>query len=1006
MKVFQKVMNRIKQSTGLYKLASYWTAADTVEFNDGQTLEQCKSSFENAINNKGDTLYYDSETHMLYLLSGEDRLSGVEILSSGQGEVLGNVTNISAEASEKDVLIKWTDPEDGENIEWQGTIVMRKPNSRPVDCMDGTLIVDSTTRNQYQTEGYLDENLSSNTNYYYRFFPYSTEGQIRTGSAILVKTEVDETYIEEYPTIKGTYTYTGQTQNVQFDNFNTEKMEVTSGGSGVNADTYTVVVSPKEGFKWPDGSTTGIGLTWTINKAIISVVPSQSGTVTYTGSSRTPTWTNYDANKFDISGNTSGTNAGTYTVAFTPKSNYQWDDGTSVSKEVTWSIQKALINNTPVQSGTLSYDGSTKTPSWSYYNTSQLTIGGQTSGTDVGTYTAVFTPTSNYQWNDYTTTGKEIQWSIVETRIAIPNQNGTLTYDGTSKTPVWDNYDEDIMTKTETAQTNAGTYSTIFSLETGYAWSDGTTTDKTINWTIARAIITIPSATSTLKYNGNSQSPTWNSYYDTNKMTLGGTTSGIDAGTYSATFTPTSNYQWEDSSINSKTVTWSINKADGTLTLSKQSITFSALNATDTVIASDFNGALSASTSLSSVATVSVDQASGYITITCQGNGNANITVSVASSTNYTAVSKTISVSASIPQTISNVPTQKNTLTYNASSQTPTWNYYNTSQLTLSGTTSGTNAGSYTAKFTPKSGYVWGDGTNTTKDVTWTIGKATGSVTLSKNSVSLTASQPSDTVTYSNATGTVTATSNNTSIATVSTNNSIITITGVANGTTTISVAVGESTNYTAISKTISVKSLKKKNKISIPTQTNEVVYDTDSHYYLQAFSNLDTSLYDISGSTRGQDAGTYSLTFSLYDTSTNEWADGTTTDKTVNWVISKADLSGTLYLFDEYNYRDVTIRGVPGHVGSASLWLATTDSKHAYSGTNEIKDFVNNIQYTISLSSTQYMRVYRGSNSYWNYDASLPHGTTNVPITISVTVPTTQNYKAMSLTVNTYIKE
>ena len=66
----------------------------------------------------------------------------------------------------------------------------------------------------------------------------------------------------------------------------------------------------------------------------------------------------------------------------------------------------------------------------------------------------------------------------------------------------------------------------------------------------------------------------------------------------------------------------------------------------------------------------------------------------------------------------------------------------------------------------------------------------------------------------------------------------------------------------------------------------------------------------------------------------------------------------------------------------------------------------MNNIQYTISLSSTQYMQVYRGSNSYWNYDTSLPHGTTNVPITISGTVPTTQNYKAMSLTVNTYIKE
>lgn len=735
MKVFQKVMNRIKRSTGLYKLASYWTAADTVEFNDGQTLEQCKTSFENAINNKGDTLYYDSETHMLYLLSGEDRLSGVEILSSGQGEILGDVSDVSIEVANEEASIKWTDPEDGEDIEWQGTIVMRKANSRPVDCVDGTLVVDSTIKNQYQSEGFLDENLSSNTNYYYRFFPYSTEGQIRTGISVSVKTEVDESYIEEYPSVKGTYTYTGQTQNVQFDNFNADKMSVTSGGSGINADTYTVVITPKNDYKWPDGSTTGINLTWVINKAIISLTPSQSGSVSYTGSSRTPTWLNYDSTKLDISGDTSATNAGEYTVLFTPKSNYQWEDGTIVGKESTWTIQRALISNTPVQSGTLSYNGSTKTPSWSYYNTSQLTIGGQTSGIDVGTYTAVFTPTSNYQWNDYTITGKEIQWTIVETKISIPSQSGTLTYDGTSKTPTWRNYNADRMTKTETAQINAGTYSSVFSLAPGYAWSDGTLTDKTVNWTINKATISTPSATGTLSYNGNSQSPTWNSYYDSNKMTLGGTTSAINAGTYTATFTPKTNYQWSGGSTSAKSVTWKINQIADTLTLSKQSITFTSVNATDTSVASGYHGVLSVSTSNSSIATASISGST--ITITCKGTGNATITVKVAASTNYTTVSKTISVASSAPQTISTIPTQKGTITYSGSSKTPSWNNYNTSQLILGGTTSAINAGTYTATFTPKTGYVWSDGTSTAKEVDWTIRKASLSFSISPTSATI-----------------------------------------------------------------------------------------------------------------------------------------------------------------------------------------------------------------------------------------------------------------------------
>ena len=42
-----------------------------------------------------------------------------------------------------------------------------------------------------------------------------------------------------------------------------------------------------------------------------------------------------------ISGNTSATNAGTYTAIFTLNSGYTWQDGTTTAKSVTWSIQRA-----------------------------------------------------------------------------------------------------------------------------------------------------------------------------------------------------------------------------------------------------------------------------------------------------------------------------------------------------------------------------------------------------------------------------------------------------------------------------------------------------------------------------------------------------------------------------------------------------------------------------------------------------------------------------------------
>jgi len=123
------------------------------------------------------------------------------------------------------------------------------------------------------------------------------------------------------------------------------------------------------------------------------------------------------------------------------------------------------------------------------------------------------------------------------------------------------------------------------------------------------------------------------------------------------------------------------------------------------------------------------------------------------------------------------IPSQSGSLTYNTSSQSPTWSNYDQTKMTLSGDTSGTNAGNYIAVFTLDRHYVWSDGTTGAKNVTWTIGKALGNITLSKNSVSLTPENPSDTVTFSNNTGTVSVTSADTSVATASVSGNTITIT-------------------------------------------------------------------------------------------------------------------------------------------------------------------------------------------------------------------------------------
>ena len=176
--------------------------------------------------------------------------------------------------------------------------------------------------------------------------------------------------------------------------------------------------------------------------------------------------------------------------------------------------------------------------------------------------------------------------------------------------------------------------------------------------------------------------------------------------------------------------------------------------------------------------------------------GTQTITVS------YTErnVTKTATTSVTVNRkTISTVPSQSGTLTYNGGSQSPTWNNYSTTQLTIGGTTSGTNAGSYTATFTPKSNYRWADGTTTAKSVSWSIGKAAGSLSISPTSMTLDTTTKSKTITVTRSgNGTISAVSSNTAAATVSVSGNTVTVTGKANGSATITISVAAGTNYTA----------------------------------------------------------------------------------------------------------------------------------------------------------------------------------------------------------------
>lgn len=89
--------------------------------------------------------------------------------------------NLTAKAGNRAVVLKWEDPEDYTTtdnypVEWSNTRIVRKTGSYPVDENDGTIVVTSSTRNQYKSNGYTDSGLTNYTTYYYRAFSCSTDG--------------------------------------------------------------------------------------------------------------------------------------------------------------------------------------------------------------------------------------------------------------------------------------------------------------------------------------------------------------------------------------------------------------------------------------------------------------------------------------------------------------------------------------------------------------------------------------------------------------------------------------------------------------------------------------------------------------------------------------------------------------------------------------------------------------------------------------------------------------
>ena len=241
----------------------------------------------------------------------------------------------------------------------------------------------------------------------------------------------------------------------------------------------------------------------TVERGTISV-PTVSGSLTYNGQAQSPTLTGYDADKMVLSGDTSGTNAGSYTAVVTPTEQYKWADGSTEAKDIQWSIAKATPSIT-FDPASVSLDTSTTSQAVAVTYTGDGTLSAQSDNSGVATaslegttltVTGVETGNTAIQVSasegtNYTAASASLSVAVQFAIIipVVPTQSGSLTYKPyTLQTVSWNNYDPDQLTIGGSVKgTNAGTYTATLTPKPGYQWWDGTTETKNATWTIRQA---------------------------------------------------------------------------------------------------------------------------------------------------------------------------------------------------------------------------------------------------------------------------------------------------------------------------------------------------------------------------------------------------------------------------------------------------------------------------------------------------------------------------------------
>ena len=548
---------------------------------------------------------------------------------------------------------------------------------------------------------------------------------------------------------------------------------------------------------------------------------------TYTGSAQT----GVTGNNVDWSGTTSATNAGTYTAYATPKTNYSWSDGKVDKRAVVWKIGEATITITATPySGT--YDGKAHQALTSVKVvpdgcTVTYSLNGGTYSSTIPTVTNVgaFTVSIKATKANYTTKETTINTGKVNYSNASSASGINKVYNGSTQTGVAGQY---VTWGGTTNATNVGTYTAYATPDSNHAWSDGTRTQKTIQWSITPAEITVDATVYSGTYDGKAHPAVSNVKVTPSDSTV---TYSIDEGkTYTSTIPTVTNAESFSVIVKATRANYS------TKTITKTSKIENAKTATSSAVNRTYNG--SAQTGVTGN---NVDWSGAT-----SGTNAGSYTAYATPKTNYAwsdgKIDKKAVVWTMSPKSLKDCTVTIGTLeyTYDGGAKQPSVTVKDGNVTLANGTeytvtyVNNINAGTASVGITGKGNY---SGTVTK---TFTISQKTGGVTLSATSGKITnPTKATFTVTQNVSGGNLSVSSSNSNIATASVSgNTITVIPGTTSGIATITVTSATTTNYKAATATYSIDvhnhvascySTACKGSF-VQTASNSTIYQTCSH--------------------------------------------------------------------------------------------------------------------------------------------------------------------------------